>query len=152
LINFFSFIFFILFFFLTIKELTHTSNSNSTVFEISKDIRYNFPHPTNKNLFISNLSPEAIEDFQNYGKFKGYIKDNNIIISDYYQSNLSRYIINPENKWYPIQILDSRYIENSDLSEEFTRDIIEGKYKDIFINPYCNYLITTIDGKPSSII
>jgi hypothetical protein len=125
--------------------------TTTTRFEIAEDIKYNFPPLTNKNIFIPNLSPEAIEDLQNYLKSKWYIKDN-IIISDYYQSNENRYIINPEDKFYPIHIPDRIYIEFSDLGKTFTKDIVDGKYKDILINPYRNYLIVTNNGEPKKVI
>jgi hypothetical protein len=127
-----------------------TSNSNSTIFEIAKDIKYNFTS-TNKNIFIPNLSLEEIKDVINYLESKKY-NINKTIIDEYYDSNESRYIF-PENKWYPIQIMDSRYIKYSDLDPKFTKDLVDRKYKYILINPYKNYLIVTNEnGDPVRII
>jgi hypothetical protein len=48
--------------------------------------------------------------------------------------------------------MDSRYIKYSKLAPSFTKGRVDGKYKDILINPFHNYLIKTINGEPKSII
>jgi hypothetical protein len=99
---------------------------------------------TTKNILIYNLSPEAIEDINEYLILKGY---NNTIISDYYPTNESRDIINLGDKLYQVQISDSRYIENSSADKSFMKEIVHVKFKHFLINPYRNYLINTINGE-----
>jgi hypothetical protein len=121
-------------------------NSTNSTFEIIEEITFNFT-TTNKNILFQNLLQEAIEDLQNYAISKGYIKDNNVIISDYYPTNESRLIINPEYKLYQVQIPDSRFIENSSADKSFIKDIVDGKYKHLLIHSYYNFLFDTITGE-----
>jgi hypothetical protein len=101
------------------------------------------------NLKIQNRSPEEIE------KIKIMLSLMNINypinVEDHFEINESRYII-PKDKYFPVHLPDSRYIKYSKLDPMFSRELVNGEYKDIYINPYRDKLIKTVNGEPKSII